>query len=185
MLKTYYNFLLILCIFCLLLSACTTNSTFVEQTALIETYEFKTIQNKEHKNIVLVGGCFDVLHFGHIEFLKKAKAAGDYLVIALEPDERILKYKQRNPTHTQQERAEILSAIRFVDKIILLPVLNGFEDYNYLVEHVHPRVIAITGGDSQFENKQKQAKSVGATVEIVVQRLGNFSSSAIINGRSK
>ena len=161
------------------------NSTSVEKTSLIETYEFKNIQTKGQKNIVLVGGCFDILHFGHIEFLKKAKAAGDYLVVALEPDERILKYKHRKPTHTQKERAEILSSIRFVDRIILLPVLNGFEDYNRLVECIHPSVIAITEGDPQFENKHAQAKTVGATVEVVVQRLENFSSSAIINGRQK
>lgn len=161
------------------------NSTLVEQTALIKTYEFKTIQNKEHENVVLVGGCFDVLHFGHIEFLKKAKAAGEYLVVALEPDERIIKYKHRKPTHIQKERAEILSAIRFVDKVILLPVLNGFEEYNQLVQHIHPKVIAITAGDPQFQNKQNQAKVVGATVEVVVQRLSNFSSSAIVNGHQK
>jgi len=38
----------------------------------------------ESKKIVLVGGCFDLLHFGHISFLKRAKALGNYLVIALE-----------------------------------------------------------------------------------------------------
>ena len=161
------------------------NSTLVEQTALIETYDFKDIRKTEHKNVVLVGGCFDVLHFGHVEFLKKAKAAGAYLVVALEPDQRILKYKHRKPTHTQKERAEILSAIRFVDKIILLPVLNGFEEYNQLVEYIHPSVIAVTEGDPQIKNKQNQAKTVGATVEVVVQRLKDFSSSAIINGRQK
>ncbi len=168
-----------------MLSACTTNSTSVEQTALIETYDFKTIQTTGHKNIVLVGGCFDILHIGHIEFLKKAKAAGDCLIVALEPDERILKYKHRKQTHTQRERAEILSSIRFVDKIILLPVLNGFEEYNQLVEDIRPSVIAVTEGDPQFANKQRQAKIVGATVEAVVQRLGDFSSSAISNSRQK
>ena len=175
----------VLCAFYLLLSACTTNSTLVEQTALIETYDFNAIQTTKYKSVVLVGGCFDVLHFGHIEFLKKAKVAGDYLVVALEPDQRILKYKHRKPTHTQKERAEILSSICFVDKIILLLVLNGFEEYNRLVEHIHPNVIAITEGDPQFKNKQNQAEKVGATVEVVVQRLGDFSSSAIINGRQK
>lgn len=161
------------------------NSTSIEQTALIEAYEFKTIQTKENEHIVLVEGCFDVLHFGHIEFLRKAKAAGDYLVVALEPDERILKYKHRKPIHTQKERAEILSTLRFVDKIILLPLLNGFEEYNQLVQNIHPQVIAITAGDPQLKNKQNQAKIVGAMVEIVVQKLKDFSSSAIINGHQK
>ena len=161
------------------------NSNLVEQSALIENYEFKAVPNNEGKNIVLVGGCFDVLHYGHIEFLKKAKAAGDYLGVALEPDERILKYKHRKPIHNQKERAEILSAIRFVDKVILLPVLNGFKDYNQLVRDIHPKVIAVTAGDPQLDNKKNQAVEVGATVETVMQRLNGFSSSSIINNQQK
>lgn len=166
--------------------SCTTNNNYVfnasEQASLIEAYEFKPVQADEHNKIVLVGGCFDVLHYGHIEFLKNAKAAGNYLIVALEPDEKIIKYKHRKPIHTQQQRAEILSAICFVNKVLLLPVLNGFEDYNQLVEHIRPSIIAVTAGDPQVANKEKQAKSIGATVKAVVKKLEGFSSSLIISG---
>src|SRR5437016_5967120 len=85
------------------------------------------------KRIVLVGGCFDILHFGHIQFLKQAKQAGDVLVVALESDERILQDKNRAPTHTQHERAANLLALRSVDMVLMLPRLDGFNDYNALV----------------------------------------------------
>nr|WP_236682642.1 adenylyltransferase/cytidyltransferase family protein [Rickettsia felis] len=62
----------------------------------IEYYENISL-NKNcpiNSEIVLVGGCFDLLHYGHIEFLRKAKKQGKYLIVALEPDETIIKYKK-------------------------------------------------------------------------------------------
>lgn len=163
----------------LLLNACSLEVSQTTQTATIQKYHRQTIQIPNNKNIVLVGGCFDILHFGHIEFLKNAKATGNYLVVALEPDESISNYKHRTPTHNQNERADILAALRFVDHVVLLPVLKGFVDYNQLVENIKPQVIAITADDPQIANKQKQANSVGAIVKVVAPRLGNFSSTKI------
>jgi FAD synthetase len=133
----------------------------------------------EDKKIVLVGGCFDILHFGHMHFLQKAKEAGDYLVVALEPDERISQSKFRSPSHTQEERAYNLLALRFVDKVILLPMLNGFDDYKKLVQSIKPNIIAVTADDPHVKNKEKQAECVNATCLIVTERIGTFSSSAI------
>ena len=139
----------------------------------------KTILLPQNKKIVLVGGCFDILHFGHIQFLEKAQLAGDYLIVALEPDERILNYKNRIPIHTQSERAHNLLALRYVDHVVLLPVLNGFDDYLELVQSIQPHIIAITNNDPQMENKQKQADVIGAQLVVATDMIGNFSSSAI------
>lgn len=135
----------------------------------------------ENKRIVLVGGCFDIIHFGHIQFLEKAKQAGDYLVVALEPDDRIINHKHRTPTHTQMERAHNLLALRHVDHVIMLPLLNGFQDYLELVQTIKPHIIAITSNDPQLANKQKQAAAIGAQLVIVTDVIGNFSSSTIYN----
>lgn len=134
----------------------------------------------QNKKIVLVGGCFDIIHFGHIQFLEKAKKAGDYLMVALEPDERIIHHKNRTPIHTQKERAYNLLALRFVDHVIMLPQLNGFDDYLALVANIKPHIIAITSNDPLLDNKQKQADAVGAQLVIVTDMIGKFSSSAII-----
>ena len=131
------------------------------------------------KKIVLVGGCFDILHSGHIQLLEKAKQTGNCLVVALEPDERISRYKNRTPTHTQQERAHNLLALRAVDHVILLPLLHGFDDYLELVKIINPDVIAVTSNDPQMTNKQKQADTIGAQLIIVNDRIENLSSSAI------
>lgn len=162
------------------LAGCTLIELPAEQNVVIKPYHGKSMPMQLNQKVVLVGGCFDILHFGHLEFLKNAKAAGDYLVVALEPDESIINYKRRQPTHTQTERAEILAALRFVDCVILLPVLKGFVDYSQLVANLHPNLIAVTGDDPQLENKRKQAEAIGATVKIVVQRLNGLASSAIL-----
>lgn len=117
------------------------------------------------KNTVLVGGCFDILHFGHIYFLKKAKKLGDILVIALESDENTRKLKgPKRPIHTQKQRAEMLKSLSFVDKVILLP---PSPDYLSLVKKVKPDVIAATQGDPLIKNKEKLAKLVGAKVVMI------------------
>ncbi len=151
-----------------------------EEACVIESYEPQKISIRHtRKNVVLVGGCFDILHFGHIEFLKKAKAEGDILIVALEPDEKINLFKKRRPTHTQAERAQNLGALRFVDQVLLLPNLKGFEDYNQLVQDIKPDVIAVTADDPFIKQKQLQADGIGARLKVVVDRIKNFSSSNI------
>ncbi len=71
---------------------------------------------------VLVGGCFDLLHFGHIKFLEEAKKSGDYLVVALESDENVRRTKgETRPIHTQEQRKAMLESLTCVDEVIMLP----------------------------------------------------------------
>lgn len=122
----------------------------------------RTLENK-----VLVGGCFDVLHIGHIRFLQQAKEQGKTLIVALEPDQFIIDYKHRQPFHTQKERAEILLALSMVDYVIILPLLYLDRDYARLVVDVSPHIIAVTEGDAHMSKKMTHAKTVGALVRIV------------------
>lgn len=124
------------------------------------------------KTLVLVGGCFDILHFGHINFLKKAKKEGDILIVALESDKniKILKGKGR-PIHSQKKRAEVLAALEFVDFVICLPLMKSDRDYLELVKKIRPNIIAVTAGDPKLKNKEKQARVVGAKVKVVSNRL--------------
>lgn len=132
------------------------------------------------KKIVLVGGCFDLFHFGHLEFLKAAKKQGNYLVVAIDPDDFIRDKKGREPVHSQQQRAAILKSLKFVNKVICLPYLKTYEDYLALVKKIKPAVIAVTKNDPQLKNKQKQAATIGAKVKIVTPLLVGFSSSQIL-----
>ena len=114
---------------------------------------------------VLVGGCFDVLHYGHIEFLKNAKKLGNVLIVALESDENVTKRKgPLRPIHTQHQRKEMLSALKVVDTIIELPLMKNDEDYNHLVKEIMPTIIAVTQGDPYTSHKKNQANAVGAQI---------------------
>jgi len=114
---------------------------------------------------VLVGGCFDIIHYGHIHFLKKAKALGDYLIVALESDKNIKRLKgEKRPIHGQNQRREMLESLHFVDQVIVLADEMKDKDYWKLVKVVNPQVIAVTAGDPIIEKKRKQAQEIGATL---------------------
>lgn len=117
---------------------------------------------------MLVGGCFDFIHFGHISFLKQAKSHGDYLIVALESDENVRKMKgEMRPIHSQEKRKEMLVSLSFVDEVISLPPMNTDQEYFELVKKIAPSVIAVTEGDPLKETKQKQADQIhAALVEI-------------------
>ena len=67
---------------------------------------------------VITYGTFDLLHYGHINILRRAKALGDYLVVVLSTDEFNWNEKQKKCYITYEERKSILEAIRYVDLVI-------------------------------------------------------------------
>jgi len=144
---------------------------------VIEKYK-KYWQRKES---VLVGGCFNIFHYGHLKFLQQAKKQGECLIISLESDEFIKKNKMREAIHNQRQRAEILSSLEIVDFVIMLPYFSSDKEYYNLVKKIKPSVIAVTEGDRYLTNKKKQAEMIGSKVKIVSRLLRDFSSKKIIN----
>lgn len=117
---------------------------------------------------VLVGGCFDLLHFGHISFLKQAKAHGNHLVVALESDENVRRMKGDNrPIHGQEQRKEMLEALTFVDEVLALPPMSTDKAYDDLVNNLKPQVIATTEGDPILDKKRQQAETIGAELVVI------------------
>lgn len=126
----------------------------------------KTLDLIKGKNIVLTGGCFDIFHFGHLQFIKNIKKPGEYLIILLESDEFIQKKKNKTAIHNQQQRAQILALMEPIDLIICLPLLNTNSQYDEIVKTIKPQIIAYTQGDSLAAHKDWQAKTIGAQVRI-------------------
>lgn len=133
------------------------------------------------KKIVLVGGCFDILHPGHVVFLEKAKKAGDKLVVLLESDEKVKKLKGvKRPVHNQKERAKVLLALKSVDKVVNLPNTSDEKDYLKILLKIKPDIIALTKGVDN-SNHIKLAKKIGAKIKYVTKMIGNHSTSRILN----
>lgn len=131
------------------------------------------------KKIVIAGGCFDILHIGHVEYLNEAKKTGDVLVVLLESDNSIKKIKGiTRPINPQKNRAKILSELKPVDYIICLSEF-GNSDYDKLIFQLKPQIIATTFGDKQIEHKIRQANMIGAKVVIVNKKIKDQSTSKI------
>jgi rfaE bifunctional protein nucleotidyltransferase chain/domain len=72
--------------------------------------------------VVLDNGCFDLFHAGHVRYLAGAKELGDILVVGINSDEQVRALKGENrPYIDENERAEIVSALRFVDFVTIFP----------------------------------------------------------------
>lgn len=134
------------------------------------------------KTIVLAGGCFDILHKGHILFLEAAKKVGNILILLLESDESIKKRKGKDrPINSQINREIVLSAVKYVDFIIPLSGVTTDQEYDRLMIQIKPDVIAITDGDLQTEKRKQQCKSIGAELKIVIKKIDNKSTTSLIN----
>jgi rfaE bifunctional protein nucleotidyltransferase chain/domain len=78
------------------------------------------IERRKGARIVLANGCFDLFHVGHIRYLAGAKALGDCLIVGINSDEQVRKLKGANrPFMPERERAEIVSALKFVDYVTI------------------------------------------------------------------
>ena len=98
---------------------------------------------KQGKQLVFTNGCFDLLHRGHIHYLAEANALGDKLIIGLNSDRSVKKIKgDKRPVKNEQNRAEILAALSFVDLIVIFEEETPLE----LITKVIPDTL-VKGGD--------------------------------------
>lgn len=122
---------------------------------------------------ILTVGVYDLLHLGHIMLFKKAKELGDYLIVAVQEDEAILKYKpQAEMVNTTEERMAMVSSIRFVDEVVT------YKDVDDDIKNIDFDVFA-KGPDQNhqgFQNAVEWCKENHKEV-IVVPRTEGISSS--------
>ncbi len=105
------------------------------------------------KRVVFTNGCFDILHVGHVRYLREAKALGDVLVLGLNCDHSVKGLKgSGRPVTNEKERAEVLSALQSVDYIVYF----GEATPEKLIRCVKPDFL-VKGGD------WKKKKIVGAS----------------------
>ena len=90
---------------------------------LISRDNIRDLVDKLHKNgktVVTTNGCFDILHVGHVRYLEKTKTFADVLIVLLNSDKSVRSIKgESRPINPESDRAEILSALRCVDYVVL------------------------------------------------------------------
>lgn len=98
---------------------------------------------REGKKIVFTNGCFDILHAGHVRYLKEARRLGHILIVGLNSDDSVKKIKgDKRPIVPQGERAEVLCSIRFVDYVV---IFDEPDPYN-VIAAIKPDIL-VKGGD--------------------------------------
>lgn len=114
------------------------------------------------EKIVFTNGCFDILHIGHITYLKKARALGDILVVGLNSDRSVRSLKGNlRPLNNERDRAVVLSSLFFVDYITVF----GDDTPERLIRKLKPDIL-VKGGDWEGKNIAGSAfvKSLGGRV---------------------
>ncbi|MCC7570061.1 adenylyltransferase/cytidyltransferase family protein [Candidatus Micrarchaeota archaeon] len=113
------------------------------------------VKEKYRKKIkvVMTGGVFDILHYGHIKMLEKAKKCGDLLVVVLANDKNVKKYKNITPFHNEKQRCSILECLNLVDVVIV-----GKDNREDSLKRINPDVLVYGYDQKTFITHTKTVK---------------------------
>ena len=130
-----------------------------------------------NKKVVFTNGCFDILHVGHVRYLKAAKNLGDVLIVGLNTDDSVKKLKGNDrPINNEADRAEVLLALEAVDHVVLF----GEQTAESLIAEVKPNIY-VKGGDYTLETlpEAKIVQSYGGLVEFIPMVAGRSTTNVI------
>lgn len=118
---------------------------------------------------VLAHGTFDIIHYGHINYLEKAKSYGEYLIVVISSDKFLKEKTDKVPYFNEEKRLKVISAIKGVDEVILK------DDYinKELIKKLNVDVFVTTDIGFNYDHLNSCCKVV------VVERTKNVSSSEI------
>jgi rfaE bifunctional protein nucleotidyltransferase chain/domain len=127
---------------------------------------------RQGKRVVFTNGCFDILHYGHVQYLEDARAEGDILVVALNSDRSLRRLKgPRRPLVKQLDRIRTIAALESVDYVTFFSAQTP----RSLIEMLRPDVL-IKGAD--------WAKKDIAGSDVVNKYGGRVSTVRLVRGRS-
>ncbi|GAB6281388.1 MAG: D-glycero-beta-D-manno-heptose 1-phosphate adenylyltransferase [Ignavibacterium sp.] len=112
-----------------------------------EIIEIRKKLKDENKKVVFTNGCFDILHSGHIDYLNKAKALGDVLIVGINSDSSVKKIKgEKRPIISENERANIILNLKAVDYVIIFDEETPYELINFIIPD-----ILVKGADWEID----------------------------------
>ena len=150
-------------------------------TYTIESISLVCVKLHDHlKKVVLATGFFDLLHSEHINFLQKARAAGDVLIVAVESDERARKLKGDNrPVEPQSVRCE--KVLQYADYVVALPSdFDNFKSYDSLMSAIKPEIYAISSHTNHQKSKNFLSQKYGGHLVVVHNLNPDISTTQII-----
>jgi D-glycero-beta-D-manno-heptose 1-phosphate adenylyltransferase len=136
------------------------------------------------KKIVATNGCFDLLHVGHVRYLKAARALGDVLIVGINGDESVRGLKgPSRPLNNENDRAEVLAALESVDLVTVFPEERATKFLELTAPHVY-----VKGGNYKKETlnaeERRVLEKIGAKIDIVSLEKG-YSTTELIERLTK
>jgi len=131
---------------------------------------------------VFTNGCFDILHVGHVRYLREARLLGDKLIVGLNSDASVKRLKgESRPVVSQDDRKEVLEALEFVDEVHIFDEDTPLE----LIKKIQPQIL-VKGGDYSIGNivGAKEVLGWGGEVKSLSFHKGHSSTELINKNKS-
>jgi len=117
---------------------------------------------------VMASGVFDIIHLGHIHYLKESKKLGDELIVVVATDDTVRRYKHE-PINSEQIRVDVVNELKSVDKAVL-----GYEGDMYrIVEELKPDIITL-GYDQQFNSEEIKTELDKRGLKVKVEQVSEL-----------
>lgn len=124
--------------------------------------------------IVFTNGCFDILHLGHADYLERARALGDILIVGLNTDASVKRLKGANrPLQDEKSRARVMASLVFVDAVVLFEEDTPYE----LIKKIQPDIL-VKGKD--YEGKEVVGSDIAKQV-VLLDLVEGYSTTKIIS----
>lgn len=109
---------------------------------------FVKLWHEDGQKVVFTNGCFDILHYGHVDYLEKAKALGNKLIVGLNTDASVSRFKGPDrPIQDQESRAQILASLQVIDLVVFFNEETPLQ----LISSLLPDIL-VKGSDYLAEN---------------------------------
>lgn len=116
---------------------------------------------------VFVSGAFNVLHAGHIQFFKEARALGDYLIVSYPPADLLWKLYDKKSVLDDADKLAVLSSISYIDEVILSTDEDVALSFRAAFLQTQPDILAVTTDDLYIDAKKKLCQETGAQLVVL------------------
>ncbi len=124
---------------------------------------------------VLVSGCYDILHGGHIQFFREAKALGSHLTVCFASAEVLWQHKRRKSSIPDEHKRAVIAALDIVDEVIVTRGLDRGLDFKDDFLRLKPDILAVTEDDEYGALKRELCAQVGARYVVLPKTPPQFS----------
>lgn len=111
---------------------------------------------------VFVSGCYDIVHAGHVQFFREARALGDHLTVSFASAEVLWLHKRRKSSLPDEHKRALIAALRMVDEVVVGDGLEEGIDFRREFLRIRPQILAVTEDDKYAPLKRALCAEVGA-----------------------